>query len=338
MPLKNILPKIDALILDFLDRQIDSEVGPVGSVNLSQEPKLYAGALQLIRKAEIQASLEEYPKRSIAEHQATSADTIAAIMVLGRSSGRMYWQLAGKHIAATLERARLIFNLRIQALMNVAGSTLQWALAALTIVTMFSALFTLDLKVLISDFEVIVSAAKPSVLPIFSRNALSAGLDMGVNSSNNRTDWLSNDVDAGLTMRYPEGQAWGAVFITVGQPSAISRPGMDMSPYQLLVLEMRGDPGTAIEVGIKDSTQPDDGTETRISVKLSAEWRTYTIPLTSFAGADLRRIYVVTEWIFTGPQTQTTQVRSIKFSASSAIRPKTVPRFHSVDNPLRRPP
>ena len=53
---------------------------------------------------------------------------------------------------------------------------------------------------------------------VFINGRFSHGLNMGVNTSEGRTDWakLSNNE---LNIQYPNGQAWGAVFITVGRPS-----------------------------------------------------------------------------------------------------------------------
>src|SRR5205823_3783994 len=100
----------------------------------------------------------------------------------------------------------------------------------------------------------------------------------------------------------------------------------DLSAYQSLVPEMSGDPGTIVDIGIKDNTQPADGTETKIRIPLAADWQTYHIPLSRFTRADLGRLYVVTEFVFGGTQTQTFRVRNITFT-SALTTPGTLPQF-----------
>src|ERR1022692_268008 len=80
--------------------------------------------------------------------------------------------------------------------------------------------------------SITVEAQGPSDRVVLAGTQLSAGFDMGVNSSNNLTNWLSQDSTVGaMKMAYPAGQAWGAVFITVGPSINPPRPGMDFSAY-----------------------------------------------------------------------------------------------------------
>ncbi len=149
---------------------------------------------------------------------------------------------------------------------------------------------------------------------------LSAGFDMGVNSSEGRRDWLEKNAEEGhFKMAYPSGQSWGAVFITVGKPTAPPRPSRDFSDYQTLSIEMKAEPGTkVIDVGIKTNTQADDGTETKIPVKLGSEWKTFELPLKKFEGTDTRSLYVVAEFVFADSNAQTVYVRNIKYLARPA--------------------
>jgi hypothetical protein len=175
----------------------------------------------------------------------------------------------------------------------------------------------------------LVLAQCPPDQPVLTGATLANGLSIGVNTSNNRTDWLTSDGTM-LTMQYPAGQAWGAVFITPGPavPPG-NRPGRDMSGCQALVLEMSGDLGT-VDIGIKDSTEPDDGTEAKVTVQITGQWQTYTIPLSKFTRVDLKRVYVLTEFVFGGPQSQTVRVRNIKYASSaSASITKVLPQFVS---------
>lgn len=138
---------------------------------------------------------------------------------------------------------------------------------------------------------------------------LSEGFDMGVNSSEGRTDWLSAG-DGQIMMAYPAGQDWGAVFITV--VSATST--VDYSAFTTLSMEMRGKVGgESVEIGIKSIDQPDDGSETKLPISLTTDWTTYTFPLGLFTGVDLTKLRVVAEVVFAGATAQTVYLRSVKY-------------------------
>jgi len=149
---------------------------------------------------------------------------------------------------------------------------------------------------------------------IFDGRGLAGFYDMGVDSSNRKRNWLDRTAD-GMKMAYPADQAWGAVFITVGVPVDPPRPWKDFSSFRTLSLELRGQTGgESVQIGIKDATDPDDGTETKALVSnLSTQWQTYQFPLSMFATADLTRLYVVTEFVFSGSTAQTVYFRNVRF-------------------------
>jgi len=160
---------------------------------------------------------------------------------------------------------------------------------------------------------------------------LGSGYSIGLNTSGNRTDWLATEAAADFVMRYPAGQAWGSVFITDGMAVATNRPGIDLSTCKTLIIELSGDPGSTVAVGIKDSNQPDDGTEAKRTLTLSGDFQTYTIPLSSFIGVNLSKVYVLCELVFGDSQqsqtAQTVRLRSIKFSSASALSTKILPQL-----------
>jgi hypothetical protein len=117
-------------------------------------------------------------------------------------------------------------------------------------------------------------------------------------------------------MSYPSGQLWGAVFITVGPPKPPPRSGKDLSDYQTLSLELRGaNGGEVVWIGLKDNSDPDNGTETKIQVgPLTTQWQTFTFPLSDFITADLTSLYVVTELVFEpGTPAETIDFRHIQY-------------------------
>jgi hypothetical protein len=103
---------------------------------------------------------------------------------------------------------------------------------------------------------------------------------------------------------YPAGQSWGAVFVTVGPPREKPRPSHDLSAFDTLVVEMKGDKGgEMVKIGIKTNEQPDDGSESQSLVSLEPGWQTYTFALADFRGTDAHRIYVPIEFVFAGAST-----------------------------------
>jgi exo-beta-1,3-glucanase (GH17 family) len=150
---------------------------------------------------------------------------------------------------------------------------------------------------------------------------LSAYYDMGVDSDPDHIhDWLRSS-SGELTMSYPRDQHWGSIFITVGEPRPSSRPWKDFSEFGTLSMEMRGERGDeSVEIGIKNRTDPDNGHETRVVKSLTRNYRPYNFPLTEFASKthlevprDLKQLYVVVEFVFHGPKSQTVYLRNVRY-------------------------
>ncbi|MBU0510076.1 MAG: hypothetical protein KJ638_00030 [Chloroflexi bacterium] len=138
---------------------------------------------------------------------------------------------------------------------------------------------------------------------------------MGVDTSGGLTNWVTN-MDGYMCMAYPDVQSWGAVFITFGKPTDPPRPGQDLSSYQTLSLELRGEVGGEdVRIGLKDNKDRDDGNETKILVSnLTTSWQTCTFPLSGFYTTDLTRLYVVTEFVFdSGIPSETVCFRHIQY-------------------------
>ena len=68
-----------------------------------------------------------------------------------------------------------------------------------------------------------------------------------------------------------------------------------------------------IEIGLKDNTNPDDGSETKAQVDLTTEWQTYKFPIAKFYTAAPTRLYVVAEFVFGGSNAKTIYFRNIKY-------------------------
>jgi hypothetical protein len=148
---------------------------------------------------------------------------------------------------------------------------------------------------------------------ILNGSVLSKGFGMGVDSSDKKRDWLTREPEY-MKMSFPAYQEWAAVFVTVGRPKDPPRPDTDLSAYKALVIEMRGQSGgEVVEIGIKSSAQPDTGEETKMTVKLDADWKLFSFPLSKFDGADLKHIYVVAEFVYNDKTPQTIYFKNIKY-------------------------
>jgi hypothetical protein len=149
---------------------------------------------------------------------------------------------------------------------------------------------------------------------------LETGFDIGIDTSNHVFGWLT--VQGGIfTLAYPDGQQWGAAFITICKavPPAQRNVSLDLSTYDSLVFDMRAMvDGACVQVGIKDWRQPDDGTEAKVDECLTTQWATYSIPF--FNGfslgilADWGYLYVVFEVVFQWGTGFTIQFQNVRYS------------------------
>lgn len=151
------------------------------------------------------------------------------------------------------------------------------------------------------------------VYEIFNYGVLKQGLNMGVNTSGNKTNWVVIDNNE-MCMNYPGGQDFGSVFITVGKPSPLPRRAMDFSQYSKLLLELKAEPGATLSIALKDNMDEDDDFKSLYLITvIHAGWNSYEISLLeNFPSADLKNLYVVTEFIF-DRKPQNVCVRKIQF-------------------------
>jgi len=146
---------------------------------------------------------------------------------------------------------------------------------------------------------------------------LENGFSLGAATSDHQGHWLTEQQGV-LLLTYPAHQQWGGMFIMAGQPAPPGhRSSLDLSGYKSLLVDLRaGKDGQCVALGIKDRTQPDDGSEIRVQRCLRTQWSTVVLPLSTFTNVDLARVYVVFEVIFQGPSSATVEVRNIRYSPS----------------------
>jgi exo-beta-1,3-glucanase (GH17 family) len=164
----------------------------------------------------------------------------------------------------------------------------------------------------------VVTRPAANELPILENGCLRTGFDLGIDTSGKERHWAAAAEDA-LKLVYPARQLWGAAFIYVNQKNWYTRPYVDLSMYNTLEIEMRGEVGgEKVSIGIKDNSDPDNGTETKNEVTLGSTWQTYRFPLAAFRKglyADLAKIYIPVEFVFPSPSLQpvTIYIRSVKY-------------------------
>ena len=160
-----------------------------------------------------------------------------------------------------------------------------------------------------------VTVRERSYRDVFVGSRLEMPFDLGIDTNRHQRHWLTASPGV-LTMAYPAGQQWGTMFITVGRPVPPgSRPSIDLSRFRSLSVELRASTnGQRVRLGIKDRSQPDNGTEITVEQTLTTHWTTVALPLSLFAHVDLRHIYVVFEVVFQGPAAETVQLCNLRYS------------------------
>ena len=144
----------------------------------------------------------------------------------------------------------------------------------------------------------------------------SSGFMMGVTSSEQLHDWIAEKNNV-ITLSYPANQQWGVMFFIVQgtPPPGQNHPTIDMSAYRSLTFDMRArEERHCVLIGIKDRTQPDDGSEIKTKKCLTTSWATYKEPLSTFSNVDLTHLYVLFEMAFEGGTGVTIELRNVRYS------------------------
>lgn len=106
---------------------------------------------------------------------------------------------------------------------------------------------------------------------------------------------------------------WAVAYWFVGSGVPDSNRVKDFSNFQTLRLKLRGTiGGEKVAIGLKDRSDPTDGSETKNPLTLTNEWHTYDIPLASFAPTRLEELFIVTS-IVVENQACLIEVESIEF-------------------------
>ena len=111
---------------------------------------------------------------------------------------------------------------------------------------------------------------------------------------------------------YRGGADWAVVFFTIRSSSEV-RASKNFTNFGKLRLEIKGElGGEKLLVHMKDSTDPDDGSQTNIEVQITDHWKTYDIDLARFENADLGHLHVALGFLFDA-EAVAFSVRNAKF-------------------------
>jgi exo-beta-1,3-glucanase (GH17 family) len=144
---------------------------------------------------------------------------------------------------------------------------------------------------------------------------LETGFGLGVDSFSHKRTGVTARLGT-LQLSYPAGEQWGSVFITAGESAPAGKRGsFDARRYSSLLVDLRtAVAGQCARLGIKDKTQPDNGSEMTLRQCPGTEWSTVALPLNAFAGVDRAYLYVALEIVFQGNKGQTFYLRNLRFS------------------------
>lgn len=171
---------------------------------------------------------------------------------------------------------------------------------------------------------------------ILSDGLLQPGFELGVDSDKDEQEWVicggTPCPDCCRLATVPN-QEWLAAFIVVDRLTDPPRPGVDVSSFDCVEIDLRGETGEEIvDVGLKDVCDEDRGREVKRRLDLSGRsgpigtpvaggWTRYRLPRSTFTSANPSYIYVLMEFVFdrltplqgTEPP-QTISVRNIRFT------------------------
>ena len=160
---------------------------------------------------------------------------------------------------------------------------------------------------------ILFSFADADLVNILSNGDVPTGFDIKYSASSLFGNYFSKEKDY-LVMAYPENTfEWGSPYFWVNALQGRVNE-MDFSTYTKVVLEMKGEMGGEVfQIAMKDKSDPNDGSESRVSLELTSEWKVYEIETSQFATADMKTIMIPLAFIFTGPTGRKIHVRSIQF-------------------------
>ena len=127
----------------------------------------------------------------------------------------------------------------------------------------------------------------------------------------NKINWCNNQ--PGLVEANFPSVNWAYLYFDNGYDSFQKPLTKDYSDYKSIKLELKGAKGgEKVYINIKDKDDPNDGNESRVSLTLTDEWKTYEIPLSEFKTTNLEEISVAAG-ILSLEEPKTISIRNIEY-------------------------
>lgn len=160
---------------------------------------------------------------------------------------------------------------------------------------------------------ILFSFGDADIVSLLINGEVPTGFDMKYAASDLFRNYFSKEKDY-LIIEYPANSyAWASSYFSVN--ALYGRVDeMDFSTFSKVVIEMKGETGgETFDIGMKDINDPPDGSESKIRIELTDEWKVYEFETSQFVTADMNRIMVPLSFVFEGPIGQKINVRSVQF-------------------------
>ncbi|MEL4455251.1 DUF6090 family protein [Lutimonas vermicola] len=164
------------------------------------------------------------------------------------------------------------------------------------------------------DFSgILYSFADADLISILINGEIPTGFEPKYAASVIYRDHFSYKEDY-FVIEYPENTYdWGSPYFEINALGGRVNE-MDFSNYTKIFIEMKGEiGGEQFEITMKDKHDPPDGSESRVQIELTDQWKIYEIQTNQFKTADMQLIMVPLGFVFEGPLGRTIHVRSIQF-------------------------
>jgi hypothetical protein len=153
-----------------------------------------------------------------------------------------------------------------------------------------------------------------SIVSLLIKGEVPTGFEIRYAASGLFPNYLSK-VNDYFVMEYPANKyAWASSYFAINALNG-RVDEMDFSAYSRMIIEMRGEKGGEVfEIGMKDINDPPDGSESKIKIELTDDWKVYEFETNQFVTADMNRIMIPLAFVFEGPIGRKIHVKSVQFN------------------------
>lgn len=172
---------------------------------------------------------------------------------------------------------------------------------------------TFDQQTKLEFSGILFTFGDADIISLLINGEESTGFDIRYAASGLFPNYLTKEKDY-LVMEYPANSYdWASAYFAVDALNGRVEE-MDFSAFSKIVIEMKGaNGGEVIDIGMKDINDPPDGSESKIKIELTNEWKVYEFETEQFVTANKERIMVPLAFVFEGPVGRKIHVKSVQF-------------------------